>query len=470
MPLSSPVTATAVECSSGSLGRAAVASMQGVRNNHEDAHCIDQAYGFCGVYDGHLGDEASAFCAERLHLHVAASIGAAQPSREAFLSAFSACDNELRENLPGDSEAGTTATIAMARSESSGLIKIFVASCGDSRAVLWRKDGAIEQTRDHRPDSDEERARIEAAGGFVSDEFDPPRVDGKLACSRALGAFKFKQDQSLSAGAQKVSSVPETYEWAAAPGDWLILACDGVWDTFSSERVVAEVHKAAADGDLGEALAKTLSLCIEKDADDNLTLMAIELGAAPEESPLKVTVTAGNFLKTKDKEVLEQYSSFCLRFGYSLTKEMRPKAPPVASLTEATAVPGLRFSKLPSPPSSASPAPGPSTAIAKDGETASLEFASGSSAELLEMKVTAKRAMSFYLRAAKELMRSQPGRKLEVTGLGNAISNATGVAAALAKDGCQLVQLSTGLVEVESRRGKMETPRFRAVVQSFSSE
>ena len=118
------------------------------------------------------------------------------------------------------------------------MLSIWIASAGDSRAVLWRRaDGSIEATRDHRPDDPEERKRIEAAGGTVSEEFDPPRIDGALACSRALGAFKFKQGTS-GPGEQKVSSVPEVYEWKARKGDWLILACDGVWDIFSNSRVV----------------------------------------------------------------------------------------------------------------------------------------------------------------------------------------------------------------------------------------
>ena len=33
---------------------------------------LDQERGICGIFDGHLGDEAAAFCAERLHLHVTA--------------------------------------------------------------------------------------------------------------------------------------------------------------------------------------------------------------------------------------------------------------------------------------------------------------------------------------------------------------------------------------------------------------
>mmetsp|Transcript_46120 Transcript_46120/g.147291 ORF Transcript_46120/g.147291 Transcript_46120/m.147291 type:complete len:686 (+) Transcript_46120:60-2117(+) len=347
MPLSAPVTAAAVERSAGGLGRAAAAAMQGVRNNFEDAHFLDHAQGFCGVFDGHLGDEAAAFCAERLHLHVAA---AGAPSRESLAAAFAACDSEMRGALPEGSEAGTTATCALVREDGGpDKLKVWVASCGDSRAVLWRKDGgSVEATRDHRPSDPEERSRVEAAGGFVSEEFDPPRVDGQLACSRALGAFKFKQDASLPAAGQKVSSVPEVYEWSAQRGDWLILACDGVWDTFSSERVAKEVCQTDGD-DLGSNLARTLSLCIDKEADDNLTLLAVELGAAPEEQR-RLEVTAGNFLKTKDKEVLEQYEAFCLRFGFALKREMVPKAPPKAALAETTPVPAPgRFASLPAP-------------------------------------------------------------------------------------------------------------------------
>jgi len=45
-----------------------------------------------------------------------------------------------------------------------------VANLGDSRALLWRPGPTLEVTRDHRPGDAAERARIEAAGGTVSEE------------------------------------------------------------------------------------------------------------------------------------------------------------------------------------------------------------------------------------------------------------------------------------------------------------
>eukprot|EP00435_Cladocopium_sp_Y103_P033997 s70_g8.t1 len=242
--------------------------------------------------------------------------------------AFGDCDDALRKALSAKSEAGTTATLARVQENGSDdSLNVLVANLGDSRALLWRPTGTLEVTRDHRPGDAAERARIEAAGGTVSEE---ERIDGTLACSRALGAFRFKG--ATPSEPSKVSCVPEVYHWTAKRGDWLILACDGIWDTISNQQAVDRICKVP--GDLGELLESVLHFCIDREADDNLTLLAVELGAVQEESATACSVSAGGFLKTKDSEVLEQYALFCQRFGYSIQKEMRPKGPPVVKLSK----------------------------------------------------------------------------------------------------------------------------------------
>lgn len=96
-----------------------------------------------------------------------------------------------------------------------------------------------------------------------------------------------------------MSFVPEVYHWNACRGDWLILACDGIWDTISNQQAVDRICKSS--GDIGEVLESVLHFCIEKEADDNLTLLAIELGSIPYEQ--STSMSAGDFLKTKDAEV-----------------------------------------------------------------------------------------------------------------------------------------------------------------------
>lgn len=48
---------------------------------------------------------------------------------------------------------------------------------------------------DHKPENEEEIARIEAAGSVVTDG----RVDGHLNLTRALGDLKFKKKEGLTA-------------------------------------------------------------------------------------------------------------------------------------------------------------------------------------------------------------------------------------------------------------------------------
>jgi serine/threonine protein phosphatase PrpC len=47
---------------------------------------------------------------------------------------------------------------------------------------------AVALSEDHKPENEEEKARIEAAGGFVKDN----RVNGNLNLSRSLGDFEYK--------------------------------------------------------------------------------------------------------------------------------------------------------------------------------------------------------------------------------------------------------------------------------------
>ena len=47
--------------------------------------------------------------------------------------------------------------------------ELWVANAGDSRAVLCRGGHALALSEDHKPQSEAERNRITAAGGFVSD-------------------------------------------------------------------------------------------------------------------------------------------------------------------------------------------------------------------------------------------------------------------------------------------------------------
>ncbi len=61
---------------------------------------------------------------------------------------------------------------------------MWVANAGDSRAVLARGGAAVALSEDHKPAAAGERARITAAGGFISDVGGVSRCGARAARAR----------------------------------------------------------------------------------------------------------------------------------------------------------------------------------------------------------------------------------------------------------------------------------------------
>lgn len=60
--------------------------------------------------------------------------------------------------------AGCTANVALLVGKT-----LYVANAGDSRSFLNRGGKNYDMSKDHKPDDELEKKRIERAGGFVSD-------------------------------------------------------------------------------------------------------------------------------------------------------------------------------------------------------------------------------------------------------------------------------------------------------------
>ncbi len=73
----------------------------------------------------------------------------------------------------------------------------YVLSAGDSRAVLCRGGTALALSEDHKPSRASERARIMAAGGFLSEIGGITRVNGNLNLSRAIGDLRYKMNHQV---------------------------------------------------------------------------------------------------------------------------------------------------------------------------------------------------------------------------------------------------------------------------------
>jgi protein phosphatase 1B len=155
------------------------------------------------------------------------------------------------------------------------------ANCGDSRAILVRRSGVVALSWDHKPYNEGEQKRIEAAGGTVSMR----RVNGDLAVSRALGDFVYKQAHTLPAEAQAVSAEPEVHVESrkADEDEFLVLACDGIWDVFTNEECGAWIRDTVSSGcaSLRDLCEELLDEGLKRGSKDNMSVVIVQYPAAP---------------------------------------------------------------------------------------------------------------------------------------------------------------------------------------------
>ncbi|XVF74867.1 hypothetical protein PTKIN_Ptkin13bG0145200 [Pterospermum kingtungense] len=305
--------------------RFGLSSMQGWRASMEDAHAaypdLDSSTSFFGVYDGHGGKAVAKFCAKYLHQqvlkHEAYSSGDIGTSvQKAFLrmdemmrgqrgwrelavlgdkidkvsgliegliwSPRGGEGNNHIDDWPAEEgphsdfygpTSGSTACVAIIRNK-----QLVVANAGDSRCVISRKGQAYNLSKDHKPDLELEKDRILKAGGFIQ----VGRVNGSLNLARAIGDVEFKQNETLPAEKQIVTANPDVNTVELCDDDeFLVLACDGIWDCMSSQQLVDYVREQLnSETKLSAICEKVFDRCLAPTAGgegcDNMTMIIVQ--------------------------------------------------------------------------------------------------------------------------------------------------------------------------------------------------
>ncbi|RYE99585.1 MAG: protein serine/threonine phosphatase 2C family protein, partial [Methanobacteriota archaeon] len=149
-----------------------------------------------------------------------------------------------------------------------------VANAGDSRAVLCRGGTAMDMSVDHKTKRHDERARILAAGGMIL----RGRVLGRLAVTRALGDLSLKRGAD---GKELVTGEPEIFETdLVAQDEFLLVACDGIYDVMSSQEAVDFVRSQLATGaDPHAAAAALVKQAYDLGSADNLSAIVTLINA-----------------------------------------------------------------------------------------------------------------------------------------------------------------------------------------------
>ncbi|ENN78131.1 protein phosphatase 1A isoform X2 [Dendroctonus ponderosae] len=290
--LEKPNTDKFQEVGEGNGLRYAVASMQGWRVEMEDAHsakcaglCDDERlrdWSYFAVFDGHAGARVSAHCADHLLDAIVAQEEFSEDVIKGIRQGFLELDDKMR-NLPemssGEDKSGTTAVCAFISPKG-----LFIANCGDSRAVLCRNGSPAFSTQDHKPGLPSEMARIVRAGGSVMIH----RVNGSLAVSRALGDFEYKNVKGRGPCEQLVSPEPEIFvqDRDHRLDEFLVLACDGVWDVMSNEDLCAYIRsRLQVTEDLREVAGQVIDTCLYKGSRDNMSIVLVVFPGAPRPYP-----------------------------------------------------------------------------------------------------------------------------------------------------------------------------------------
>jgi len=168
---------------------------------------------------------------------------------------------------------------------------LWTANAGDSKAVMSRGGVALPLSFEHKPDSVVERGRIEAAGGFVSVA---GRVNNNLNLSRSLGDLKYKQNKDIAPKDQIITAEPDVSRYTIQSDDeFIIIACDGVWDVMTNQQAVDFVRERlnSTDTKLSEVCEQVFDRCIASNpretsglGGDNMTCVIVQLNGQRAES------------------------------------------------------------------------------------------------------------------------------------------------------------------------------------------
>lgn len=303
--LDKPKTEKYNESKSGAGLRYGLSSMQGWRIEMEDAHSaiigipdIGENVSWFAVFDGHAGSRVSAHCSDHLldcissvedfkdslrKEHTLGEEELLEKVKAGILNGFLELDEKLRkipEVANGEDKSGTTAVCALITEK-----YVLFSNCGDSRGVLSGEGSKpVLATLDHKPSNPPERERIQNAGGSVMIQ----RVNGSLAVSRALGDFEYKNVDGKGPTEQLVSPEPEFYYKVREPekDEFLVLACDGVWDVMTNEDICSFIAaRMRVTDDLEQIANEVIDTCLHKGSRDNMSIIIIAFPAAPKIDP-----------------------------------------------------------------------------------------------------------------------------------------------------------------------------------------
>lgn len=187
----------------------------------------------------------------------------------ALLHAFSHTENDLIQRSVVENvdlhSCGCTACCVI-RNPDSDPYKLWVATAGDSRAVLFAPGhGVLNETIDHKPTLEGEQQRLEQMGCEIKITEHADHVETRifikgrsypgLCMSRCFGDLLVKGKGVVP------DPVIEQWSWEGVQGAMLLAASDGIWEFIDSDKAAQTIISAI---DAGKSYDSALSQLIKE--------------------------------------------------------------------------------------------------------------------------------------------------------------------------------------------------------------
>jgi serine/threonine protein phosphatase PrpC len=257
-------------------------SLQGKRDANEDQHIHNMnmsgevtelnSVNFIAVFDGHGGKAVSKYLKENLPQFFINKFKKDIYSRpdtasKYFVKVYDLIQTKMTEDHPRAIQyCGSTACVGIHFKDSEDKQKLWILNVGDSRAIKCNKLNIGEQlTQDHKPNSPEERQRIEQLGGKIEFDGSDWRIKD-LSLSRAFGDLECTP---------YVTHLPQIYRYKISSSDkFIIFACDGLWDVMSNQDVTDFIIQLLMNKKFKSNYAKELAEhAYNKGSLDNITVI-----------------------------------------------------------------------------------------------------------------------------------------------------------------------------------------------------
>jgi serine/threonine protein phosphatase PrpC len=211
---------------------------------------------FFGIFDGHGGAEVAEMCKANFPQVIKQGLreNASDPSVVIFHS-FMLIDR-IAAHMESVSAMGSTAAICLMTPTT-----VWFANAGDSMSMVMFEDGRVEMmSQEHKVENEKER--IQAAGGVVTYGDGCARIYGTLNVSRAIGDHFMKQYVIATPFIRSISRKIKEIKY-------ILMASDGIWDVFNAMQLAEELEGVT---EVEARLLHIIELAKQRGSTDNITI------------------------------------------------------------------------------------------------------------------------------------------------------------------------------------------------------